>query len=124
LNAHVAPDDDRNLSALQELREYLAGDRKQFSVSLDIQGTPFQQSVWKVICEVPYGETVCYKEIAVRVGRPKATRATGQAIGANPVPIFIPCHRIVGKHGDLTGYGGGLPLKERFLALEHGSLDL
>jgi len=124
LNAHVAPDDERNLPALRELREYLAGERELFSIPLDIQGTPFQQSVWKAIRGVPYGKTTSYEEIAVRVGRPKATRAVGQAVGANPVPIFIPCHRIVGKQGDLTGYGGGLPLKERLLALEHGSLDL
>ena len=124
LNAHVAPDDERNLPILRELREYLAGEREVFAISLDIQGTSFQQSVWKAIRQVPYGKTTSYEEIARQIRRPKATRAVGQAVGANPVPIFIPCHRIIGKDGSLTGYGGGLPLKERLLALEQGSLDL
>ena len=124
LSAHVAPDDERNLPILGELREYLAGERERFSVPLDIHGTPFQQSVWKAIQGVPYGKTTSYEAIARQIRRPKAMRAVGQAVGANPVSIFIPCHRIIGKDGSLTGYGGGLPLKERLLALEHGSLDL
>jgi O-6-methylguanine DNA methyltransferase len=109
---------------LRELREYLAGNRKAFSASLDIDGTPFQKSVWEAILTIPYGETLSYVEVATMVGRPTATRAVGQAVGANPVPIIIPCHRVIGKNGSLTGYGGGLPLKERLLALEQGSLDL
>lgn len=124
LSAHVAPDDERNLPILQELREYLAGERELLSIPLDIRGTPFQQSVWKAIRQVPYGKTTSYEEIARQIRRLKATRAVGQAVGANPVPIFIPCHRIIGKDGSLTGYGGGLPLKERLLALEQGSLNL
>jgi len=81
-------------------------------------------SVWNTLSQIPYGKTMSYGEIAVAIGRPHATRAVGGAVGANPIPIVIPCHRVIGKDGSLVGYGGGLPLKERLLALEQGSLDL
>jgi len=80
--------------------------------------------VWDALCEIPYGETCTYGEIAATVGRPKATRAVGQAVGANPIPIVIPCHRVIGTTGSLVGFAGGLPLKERLLVLERGGLSL
>ena len=124
IKKRIIADDTRNECVLKELREYLAGDRRAFTCSLDYKGTPFQMAVWKEIASVPYGQTTSYGELAVQIGRPNATRAVGQAAGANPVPIVIPCHRVIGKDGSLVGYGGGLPLKERLLALEQGSLDL
>lgn len=124
LRVRVVPDDRRNASILQELHEYLARQRKSFSCTLDFQGTPFQMSVWNTLSQIPYGKTKSYGEIAMMIGRPHATRAVGGAVGANPIPIVIPCHRVIGKDGSLVGYGGGLPLKERLLALEQGGLDL
>ena len=88
------------------------------------QGTPFQLSVWKRLCEIPYGETISYGELARRVGNPNASRAVGLANGSNPIPIVIPCHRVIGSNGKLTGYGGGLPIKEKLLALERRQLRL
>jgi len=124
LRAKVVPDDASNDDILRELRDYLRGDRRAFDLRLDLRGTPFQESVWRAVTKIPYGDTTTYGEIAAAIGRPQATRAVGQAVGANPVPIVIPCHRVVGSSGSLTGFGGGLPLKERLLALEQGSLSL
>lgn len=124
LKARVVPDDASNDAILQQVRAYLRGDRRSFDLPIDLQGTPFQVSVWRAVAEIPYGDTTTYGALAATIGRPKATRAVGQAVGANPVPIVIPCHRVVGTSGSLTGFGGGLPLKERFLALEQGSLSL
>ena len=124
LRARILPDDQPNEVILDQLHEYLRGELRAFSVSLDIRGTPFQQSVWEALRAIPYGKTVAYAEIATRIGNPRALRAVGQAVGANPVPIVIPCHRVVGKDGRLVGYVGGLPLKERLLMLERGSLSL
>ena len=106
--------------ARQEIEEYLDGDRKSFSSPLDMQGTPFQIEVWNELLKIPYGETRSYGEIAAAVGRPRAARAVGAAIGANPLPITVPCHRVIGKNGSLVGFGGGLRLKERLLLLEKG----
>jgi methylated-DNA-[protein]-cysteine S-methyltransferase len=124
LKARVVPDDASNDAILQQVRAYLRGDRRSFDLPVDLRGTPFQVSVWRAVAEIPYGDTTTYGALAATIGRPKATRAVGQAVGANPVPIVIPCHRVVGTSGSLTGFGGGLPLKERFLALEQGSLSL
>jgi methylated-DNA-[protein]-cysteine S-methyltransferase len=124
LRARILPDDDPNEKVLQELHEYLRGTRRGFSVSLDLCGTPFQRSVWEAIAAIPYAGTVTYSDIATKVDRPTALRAVGQAVGANPIPIVIPCHRVIGKSGRLIGFAGGLPLKERLLALERGSLRL
>jgi len=124
LHAKIVPDDLANEVVLDQLHAYLDGRRKAFAVPLDLRGTPFQQSVWEAVSEIPYGKTVAYADIALRIGRANALRAVGQAVGANPVPIIVPCHRVVGKGGQLTGFGGGLPLKERLLALERGSLNL
>lgn len=104
--------------AAAELREYFAGQRRQFTVPLDPKGTPFQQKVWKALQEIPYGETRSYKEIAIAAGNEKACRAVGMANNRNPLPIFIPCHRVVGSDGKLVGYAGGLDVKTFLLELE------
>ena len=106
--------------ARQEVEEYLNGGRKSFSSPLDMRGTPFQIEVWNELLNIPYGETRSYGEIAAAVGRPRAARAVGAAVGANPLPIIVPCHRVIGKNGSLVGFGGGLRLKERLLLLERG----
>jgi len=124
LSVRILPDDQPNRAALDELHEYLRGERHTFSVALDIQGTPFRHSVWDALLSIPYGETRAYGDIAHALGKPSALRAVGQAVGANPIPIVVPCHRVVGKDGHLVGFGGGLPLKERLLNLERGSLSL
>jgi len=124
LNGTITPDDRHNETVLAQLHEYLEGKRRTFDVPLDLRGTPFQQAVWNQLLRIPYGETRSYSEVAASIGRPTALRAVGRAVGANPVSIVIPCHRVIGKDGSLVGYGGGLPLKERLLALEQGSLDL
>lgn len=102
----------------QALQSYFSGASRGFDVPLDLHGTPFQRSVWLALGEVPYGAVCSYAAIAARIGNPKAVRAVGAAIGRNPVPIVVPCHRIIGKNGTLTGYRGGLAFKERLLRLE------
>ena len=104
--------------ALSELDEYFRGERQEFTVALDPQGTPFYRAAWAEVARVPFGETRAYAEIARAIGSPAAIRAVGAANGANPVAPFVPCHRIVGSDGRLTGYGPGLPLKARLLAME------
>jgi methylated-DNA-[protein]-cysteine S-methyltransferase len=104
--------------AAGELLRYFAGTLRVFSVPLDMQGTEFQLSVWNHLLKIPYGETRSYAQVAEAIGRPKAVRAVGAANGSNPVSIIVPCHRVIGSGGKLTGYGGGLPLKKRLLELE------
>lgn len=104
--------------ARRQLGEYFAGRRKTFDLPLKKSGTPFQLRVLDALEEIPYGETVSYADIAERIGQPKAVRAVGAANGRNPLPIVIPCHRVIGKSGDLTGFGGGLDTKEALLRLE------
>ncbi len=104
--------------ACQQLREYFAGERREFDLSLQFGGTEFQVSVLEALRKIPYGETTSYGEIARRIGRPKAVRAVGAANGRNPIPIVVPCHRVIGSTGDLTGFGGGLDTKEALLRLE------
>ena len=106
------------LQAEDELNEYFAGRRRRFSVPLSINGTDFQKKVWRALAEIPYGKTAGYQEIAAAIGNPKACRAVGMANHVNPVPILVPCHRVVGKNGKLTGYAGGLEIKEFLLNLE------
>ncbi len=109
------------LAAAQELAEFFAGGRRQFALPLAPEGTPFQLLAWEALYScVPYGETISYGELAKRCDRPKAARAIGMANHHNPLPIFIPCHRVIGSNGKLVGYGGGLPLKQALLALEQG----
>jgi len=106
----------------RQLRAYFSGDLRRFDLPLDLAGTPFQQRVWEELRKIPYGETRSYLQLACNLGAPAAVRAVGAANGANPVPIIVPCHRVIGASGKLVGYGGGLPLKRRLLALERGSL--
>jgi len=106
------------LQAEQELTEYFAGRRRHFSVPLSIHGTSFQLQVWHALLGIPYGETISYGELARRIGKPKACRAVGMANHVNKLPVFIPCHRVVGANGRLTGYAGGLEIKQILLELE------
>jgi O-6-methylguanine DNA methyltransferase len=105
----------------QELAEYFAGRRREFSVPLELRGSEFQRAVWREIGRIPYGETRTYSEVARGAGRPRAVRAAGTATGNNPVPILIPCHRVIAAHGRLGGFSGGLDAKRRLLALERAS---
>lgn len=104
--------------AARELSEYFAGTRREFTIPLAPAGTPFQQTVWKALQTIPYGETRTYGEIAMQIGRPKACRAVGMSNHRNPISIVIPCHRVVGSDGKLTGYAGGLDVKTLLLNLE------
>ncbi|MGK5731454.1 methylated-DNA--[protein]-cysteine S-methyltransferase [Streptomyces sp. URMC 124] len=106
----------------EQLEEYFAGSRTAFDLPLALTGTDFQRAVWNALLEIPYGETVSYGELAARIGRPTAARAVGLANGKNPVGIVVPCHRVVGATGDLTGYGGGLPRKRRLLTFEQAGI--
>jgi len=105
-------------TARRQLTEYFAGKRKSFDLQLRPGGTEFQLEVLRELQKIPYGTTASYRDIAERIGRPKAVRAVGAANGRNPIPIIIPCHRVIGSSGDLTGFGGGLPTKEVLLRLE------
>lgn len=104
--------------AARQLKAYFGGTLKRFTLPLAPQGTPFQLSVLRALQEIPYGETVSYGELARKIGRPKASRAVGAANAANPIPIVIPCHRVIGSDGTLTGFGGGLDVKQTLLDLE------
>lgn len=104
--------------AAAQLAEYFKGTRREFDLPLEYPGTPFQESVWNALRAIPYGETRSYLDIAVAVGNPKACRAVGAANGKNPIALIIPCHRVIGSNGSLTGFGGGLDVKDRLLALE------
>ena len=106
----------------RQLREYFAGERRDFDLALDIPGSAFQERVWDELRRIPYGETISYRELALRVGAPQAPRAVGRANGSNRVAIIVPCHRVVAAGGGLGGYGGGLPAKRHLLELE-GSLE-
>jgi methylated-DNA-[protein]-cysteine S-methyltransferase len=109
---------------VRQLRAYFAGELDSFDLTLAPQGTAFQLAVWNRLCDIPFGETISYGELARRIGNPNASRAVGLANGSNPIPIVIPCHRVIGSNGKLTGYGGGLPIKEKLLALERRQLRL
>ena len=108
----------------RQLRAYFRGELKEFDIPLNMRGTEFQLRVWESLCSIPYGETTSYGEIARRIGRPEAVRAVGAANGSNPIPIVVPCHRVIGSNFSLTGYGGGLSIKEKLLALESRQLRL
>ena len=123
--ARVAADGHPVLRATAEqLDEYFDGRRTTFDLPLRPAGTPFQQAVWRALVDVPYGETTSYGELARRIGRPGAVRAVGLANGRNPISIVVPCHRIIGSDGSLTGYGGGLERKRYLLDLERGAVAL
>ena len=104
--------------ALQQLAEYFAGSRQHFDLKIDPKGTVFQKSVWQELRKIPFGKTASYGEIAKRIGNSKACRAVGLANAKNPLPIIVPCHRVIGKDGSLTGFGGGLKIKKQLLDLE------
>lgn len=104
--------------AIRQLNEYFAGQRQEFDLPLRLDGTEFQLLVLSELRRIPYGETTSYSDIAERIGRPRAMRAVGAANGRNPIPIIVPCHRVIGASGDLTGFGGGLATKEKLLRLE------
>ena len=109
---------------VRQIEAYFSGQLETFDIALAPKGTPFQQKVWTELRSIPYGETISYGELARRIGNPNASRAVGLANGSNPIPIIIPCHRVIGSNGKLTGYGGGLPIKEKLLALEKKQLTL
>ncbi|MFD2369923.1 methylated-DNA--[protein]-cysteine S-methyltransferase [Brevibacillus sp. GCM10020057] len=113
-------DDERLKPYVAALLAYLRGERDTQALLLDVCGTPFQRAVWEALCTIPFGQTRTYSQIAEKIGKPAAVRAVGAAIGANPVLIAVPCHRVLGKGGALTGYRGGLAMKERLLRLEQG----
>lgn len=107
-----------------QLRDYFAGKRREFDLPLAPEGTPFQLKVWSALRTIPYGETWSYGELARRIRKPKAARAVGAANGQNPIPIIVPCHRVIGANGSLTGFGGGLKIKRILLELEGGTPSL
>lgn len=115
---NVIADKGRNEAVLAELENYLAGELREFQSPLDLRGTEFQKGVWKEVKAIPYGTTCSYRDITERIGHPRAYRAVGAANRANPIPIIVPCHRVIGRDGSLRGYGGGLAMKERLLRLE------
>lgn len=119
---HEAP--EPFVDAIAQLRAYFAGELTAFDLAVRPQGTPFQQSVWRALLDIPYGETTSYGAIAKLIGKPDAVRAVGAANGANPIPIVIPCHRVIGASGKLTGFGGGLDVKEKLLRLESRQLRM
>lgn len=111
-------------SVSEQLESYFAGELRTFAVNLDPEGTAFQRRVWQELSRIPYGETISYGQLAARIGNPNASRAVGLANGSNPISIIVPCHRVIGANGKLTGYGGGLPIKEKLLGLERQQLTL
>ncbi len=118
MNAELKADEERLQPVVEQLEEYFLGHRSTFDLDLDLVGTKFQCLVWKRIKEIPYGETRSYKQIATEIGAPKAVRAIGGANNQNPVPIIVPCHRVIGSNGSMVGYGGGLDKKEYLLKME------
>jgi O-6-methylguanine DNA methyltransferase len=123
LSRHVGPVEPREepeamAFAVSQLHEYFSGSRRVFDLPLDVRGTTFQRAVWSQVVRIPYGATATYGDIAQLVGKPRASQAVGGAVGANPLPIVIPCHRVIGADGALTGFGAGLEAKEALLRLE------
>jgi methylated-DNA-[protein]-cysteine S-methyltransferase len=116
------PDASPFADVTSQLSEYFAGQRTTFDVPLDMRGTPFEQSVWRALQDIQYGETAAYGEVAQRIGQPSAARAVGLANGRNPISVIVPCHRVIGANGTLTGYGGGIERKQLLLELEQGQL--
>lgn len=118
----MAEDASRTAEVRRQLDEYFAGRREEFDLVLAPRGTPFELSVWSELRRIPFGQTRSYADVARALGNPAATRAVGRANGANPIPIVVPCHRVIGSNGSLTGFGGGLDNKARLLELEGLSL--
>ena len=107
-----------------QLKEYLSGKRKNFDIEIEMIGTEFQKKVWKELLNIPYGETRSYKDIAIAIGNEKACRAVGNANNKNPIAIIVPCHRVVGSNGSMTGYAGGLDIKEKLLKIEKYNIKI
>lgn len=118
--SELIQDDEKLQVYATELIEYFQGKRQGFTVPFDFHGTPFQLAVWNALCEIPYGQTQSYSDIANDIQKPASVRAVGTAIGANPILVTVPCHRVIGKNGSLTGYRGGLDMKTKLLQLERG----
>jgi O-6-methylguanine DNA methyltransferase len=118
----VIKDHKMNQKVLSQLKKYLGGELRRFHCTFDLRGTPFQKDVWSALGKIPYGQTKSYKDLAERVGRPKAFRAVGNANGSNPLPLILPCHRVIENNGGLGGFGHGLKIKRQLLKLEkvHG----
>ena len=121
-NMTIVDDASHHVAAttVQQLNEYIAGDRTDFDVPLDLVGTEFQMQAWRALADIPFGSTSTYAQQAASIGRPTATRAIGAANGRNPVVVVLPCHRVIGADGSLTGFGGGLPVKKWLLEHEAG----
>ena len=117
-DARVVERKAQNEAVLDQLTEYASGERRDFELDLDLRATAFQQAVYRHVAQIGYGETLCYADVARAMGNPKAVRAVGAANGANPIPLVIPCHRVIARGGALQGYAGGLELKARLLAME------
>ena len=120
-NDHGGAEDDQHpvlAETERQLREYFSGRRKEFSVALDMRGTRFQKAVWEALLAIPFGQTKSYGQLAKQLGNPRATRAVGAANGRNPISIIVPCHRVIGSSGKLTGFAGGLEVKAHLLSLE------
>ncbi len=107
-----------------QLQAYFRGELREFDLPLALEGSTFQLRVWQILRAIPFGKTVSYGELAERIGQPKAARAVGLANGLNPIPIIVPCHRVIGSNGNLTGYGGGVSIKKKLLSFESGQLRL
>ncbi|GIN74834.1 methylated-DNA--[protein]-cysteine S-methyltransferase [Bacillus sp. J14TS2] len=116
--ATLVHDEEKLMAYKEQFISYLNGENPTFDVPIDLEGTPFQEAVWKELQKIPYGKTVSYMDIANKIEKPKAVRAVGAAIGANPVMIIVPCHRVLAKDGKLTGFRGGIPMKEKLLMVE------
>ena len=116
------PDGDAFPKVVDQLDAYFAGELTDFDVALELNGTPFQRRVWTALRDIPYGDTISYGELARRIGQPSASRAVGMANGRNPIGIIVPCHRVIGANGTLTGYGGGLGRKRSLLELERAAV--
>lgn len=121
--AKIIEDNSKNQLVIQQLNEYFLHTREKFDLKFDLVGTDFQKQVWAALNKIPFGKTVSYKQIAENIGNPKAVRAVGLANNRNPVPIVIPCHRVIGANGNLVGYGGGLEMKRQLL-IHEGVLQL
>jgi methylated-DNA-[protein]-cysteine S-methyltransferase len=117
-HGEVISDKNRNRDIISEIKKYLSGKLKHFNCKLDLRGTPFQKRVWLELRKIPYGQTRSYKEIAMAIGKPKGSRAVGGANGQNPIPLIIPCHRVISSSGDLGGYSHGIKIKKRLIELE------
>ncbi len=109
---------------IHQLQAYFRGELRKFDLPLSMEGTEFQRRVWNALREIPYGETISYLQLAQRIGNPRAVRAVGLANGSNPIPIIVPCHRVIGSDGSLTGFGGGISTKKKLLELESKQLTL